>query len=216
VKQIVVILVLFPFFIAISGEHSVPIDTKSNHLVLAVENAQPRALTGVRVAIESSPEWIQFSEEAVMLDSISAHDCKEAEFTFKVLEGKAGQTGTVRLIIQDKEGRTLTKHTIDMKTELSLKETTLFPSYPNPANPSATIRYGLVEPSKVKLKIYNVLGQHVRTLLDGEKPAGQYHVLWDGKNNEGFPLASGTYIVRLETIAKGKTRLQTSKLLLRK
>jgi len=215
-KRIAVILFLLPFFAAISGEHSVPIDTKGNHLILAVQNEQLHVLTGVRVSIESSPEWIQFSEKAVMLDSIPANDSKEAEFTFNVLEGEAGSTGTVHLLIQDKEGRILKKHTLALKTELSLKETRLFPAYPNPANPNATIRYGLVELSKVKLEIYNVLGQHVRTLLDGEKPAGQYHVLWDGKNNEGFPLASGTYIVRLETIAKGKTELQTSKLLLRK
>ena len=215
-KRIVVILFLFPLFTAISGEYSVPIDTKGNHLILAVQNAQLHVLTSVRVSIENAPEWIQFSEKAVMLDSIPANDSKEAEFTFKVLEGEAGRTGTVNLLIQDKEGRILKKHTLALKTELSLKETRLFPAYPNPANPNATIRYGLVEPSQVKLEIYNVLGQRVRTLLDGEKPAGQYHVLWDGKNNEGFPLASGTYIVRLETIARGKTRLQTSKLLLRK
>jgi hypothetical protein len=216
VKRIVVILFLFPLFAAISGEYSVPIDTKGNHLILAVQNRQLQALTGVRVAVENAPEWIQFSEEIVTLDSIPANDSKEAEFTFKVLEGEAGRTGTVSLVILDKEIRMLKKHTIDLKTELSLKETRLFPAYPNPANPNATIRYGLVEPSKVKLEIYNVLGQHVRTLLDGEKPAGQYHVLWDGKNNEGVPLASGTYIVRLETMARGKTRFQTSKLLLRK
>jgi hypothetical protein len=216
VKQIIVIILLFPVYFVISGEYTVPIDTRGNHLILAVQNAQLQPLTGVRVAVEKSPEWIRFSEEMVTLDSIPANSSREAEFTFQVSEGEAGRTGAVSLIILDKEIKMLKKHTINLKTELSLKETRLFPAYPNPANPNATICYGLVEPSKVKLEIYNVLGQHVRTLLDGEKPAGQYHVLWDGKNNEDVPLASGTYIVRLETIAKGRTRLQTSKILLRK
>jgi hypothetical protein len=215
VKRFIPIFVIFPLFAAL-GEHSVPIDTKGNHLILAVQNSQLQALTGVTVTVENVPEWIQFSEKTVMLDSISVNESQEAEFTFKVLEGEAGRTGTVKLLIQDKEGKILKTHTLNLRTELSLKETRLFPAYPNPANPNTTLCYGLVEPSKVKLEIFNILGQHVCTLLDGEKPAGQYHVLWDGKNNEGFPLASGTYLVRLETNVRGKTKLQTSKLLLRK
>jgi hypothetical protein len=215
VKRFIPIFVIFPLFAAF-GEHNVPIDTKGNHLILTVENRQPQVLTGVCVTVENAPEWIQFSEKTVMLDSISANESQEAEFTFEVSEGEAGRTGTVKLFIQDREGKILKKHILELKTTLSLKETRLFPAYPNPANPNATIRYGLVEPSKVKLEIFNILGQHVRTLLDREKPAGQYHVLWDGKNSEGFPLASGTYLVCLETRVRGRTKLQTSKLLLRK
>ena len=214
-KRFIPFFVIFPLFAAL-GEHTVPIDTKGNHLILAVQNRQPQVLTGVTVTVEHAPEWIQFSEKMVTLDSISANDSRDAEFTFEVLEGEAGRTGTVKLLIQDREGKILKRHTLNLKTTLSLKETRLFPAYPNPANPNTTICYGLVEPSKVKLEIFNILGQHVRTLLDGERPAGQYHILWDGKNSEGVSLASGTYLVCLETSVRGRTKLQSSKLLLRK
>ena len=214
-RRILIHFVIFPALL-FSSEHSVPVGTQDNHLILAVQNGLSYPMTDVQVKVEHQLEWIEFSEEIVLLDSIPVNDSKEAEFTFKVLEGEAGQTGTVKLLIRDNAGKTLRIHTLDLKTELSLKETILFTAYPNPANPEATIRYSLVEPSYVKLNIYNVLGQHVRTLLDDEKPTGQYHVLWDGKNDSDLPLASGTYIVRLETEARGKTRFQTSKLLLKK
>jgi hypothetical protein len=214
-RHILIYFVIFPALL-FSLEHSVPIGTKDNQLILTVQNELSYPMTDVFVKVDHHPEWIQFSEEVVVLDSIPAHYRKEAEFTFIVLDGEAGQTGRVSLLIQDRTQKTLKKHALDLKTELSLKETTLFAAYPNPSNPHTTIRYALVEPSQVKLKIYNVLGQHVRTLLGAEKPAGQYHVLWDGTNDRGLPLASGTYIVRLETTAKGRTVFQTSKLLLRK
>lgn len=74
----------------------------------------------------------------------------------------------------------------------------LHPNYPNPFNPSTIIRYELPASHKVTLKIYNTLGQEVRTLVDREQTAGLYSVQWDGKNNFGQPVSSGIYIYRLQ------------------
>lgn len=214
-KRLLLVLLLLPLFF-VMADHNIPIGTKNNHLVLSVQNELSHSLTDVIVDVESAPDWIAFSDKAVVFDSIPSSDSKEADFIFNVSDGESGQTGTVKLSIHDKERTFLRKHSIEVKTVLSLNETTLFLAYPNPSNPHTTIRYGLVEPSHVKLKIYNVLGQHVRTLLNDEKPAGQYHVLWDGTNDRGLPLASGTYIVRLETTSGGQTNYQTSKIMLKK
>ncbi|HNL25721.1 MAG TPA: fibronectin type III domain-containing protein, partial [bacterium] len=78
-------------------------------------------------------------------------------------------------------------------------EFALLQNYPNPFNPSTTIRYDLREDETVSLKIYNMLGQEVRTLRKGFQMAGEYRVQWDGRNNAGQVVSSGVYIYRLET-----------------
>jgi hypothetical protein len=70
------------------------------------------------------------------------------------------------------------------------------PNYPNPFNPSTTIKYQLPRTSDVKLAIYNVLGQRVRTLVDARIEAGYHSVEWDGRNDAGAQVGSGVYIYR--------------------
>ncbi|MCZ6774902.1 MAG: T9SS type A sorting domain-containing protein, partial [Ignavibacteria bacterium] len=66
-------------------------------------------------------------------------------------------------------------------------------NYPNPFNPSTTIRYQLPKDVYVTLKVYNLLGQEVATLVNEEKGAGSYHVEFDGEG-----LASGMYLYRIQ------------------
>ena len=54
-------------------------------------------------------------------------------------------------------------------------------NYPNPFNPGTVIEYGLPKASRIKLEIYNILGQKVMTLLDKEQSPGTYKMAWDGK-----------------------------------
>lgn len=73
----------------------------------------------------------------------------------------------------------------------------LFANYPNPFNPSTTIPYRLPEAANVVLKIYNLLGEEVVTLVNRQQPAGHYQIQWDGRDYQGKPLSSGMYIYRL-------------------
>ncbi|MEW6049734.1 MAG: FlgD immunoglobulin-like domain containing protein [Candidatus Zixiibacteriota bacterium] len=66
-------------------------------------------------------------------------------------------------------------------------------NYPNPFNPSTTIRYTLTQNTDVVLAIFNTLGQHVRTLVDGRSTAGEYSVEWDGRDGHGHQVSSGIY-----------------------
>ena len=70
-------------------------------------------------------------------------------------------------------------------------------NYPNPFNPSTIINYALPRSSLVTIKIYNVLGQEIRTLVNSELQAGNYSVHWNGDNNIGHSVASGIYIYRV-------------------
>ncbi len=70
-------------------------------------------------------------------------------------------------------------------------------NYPNPFNPTTIIRYEIPRAGNVSLKIFNVLGHSVKTLVDGQKPAGRYTVTWDGADNAGRVVSNGAYFYRL-------------------
>ena len=74
---------------------------------------------------------------------------------------------------------------------------TVSQNYPNPFNPSTSIQYALPKSSMVSIKVYNMLGQEVRTLTSEVKQAGYYSVQWNGDNNLGQPVSSGIYIYRV-------------------
>jgi hypothetical protein len=71
-------------------------------------------------------------------------------------------------------------------------------NYPNPFNPTTTIEFGLPNSEFVTLRIFNILGQLVRTLVNFNYPAGEHSVIWDGRDNNGSPVASGIYIYQLQ------------------
>jgi hypothetical protein len=91
-------------------------------------------------------------------------------------------------------------------------------SFPNPFNPATTIRYGLPQASRVTLKIYNLLGAEVATLVENEQKAAGYHTtIWDGRNAAGKGVASGVYFIRLRagpSASSGQAFVQTRKMLL--
>jgi photosystem II stability/assembly factor-like uncharacterized protein len=73
----------------------------------------------------------------------------------------------------------------------------LHQNYPNPFNPTTKISYNLPGSGQVHLKIYNVMGQEVRTLVNESQIAGNYTAVWDGRDNHGNMVSSGVYIYRL-------------------
>jgi hypothetical protein len=73
----------------------------------------------------------------------------------------------------------------------------LFQNYPNPFNPSTAVKFQVPKTSDVTITIYDMLGQEVKTLFAGEVMRGNYTVNWDGINNAGAKVVSGTYIYRM-------------------
>lgn len=71
-------------------------------------------------------------------------------------------------------------------------------NYPNPFNPTTNIRYTIPAQGLVKLNIYNVLGQEVKTLVNEVKNAGNHQITWNGDNNFGQKLSSGIYFYRID------------------
>jgi serine protease AprX len=90
-------------------------------------------------------------------------------------------------------------------------------NFPNPFNPSTRIVYSLPNAGPVTLRIYNVLGQEIRTLVDETQARGPHTSVWDGTNRTGVRVATGVYIYRLELSSEsgGNTVLSKKMLLLK-
>ena len=73
----------------------------------------------------------------------------------------------------------------------------LFQNYPNPFNPTTQISFLMPQSAEVKVVIYDMLGRKVRTVFEGHRGVGLHTVTWDGKNDSGLSVASGTYIYNL-------------------
>jgi hypothetical protein len=101
--------------------------------------------------------------------------------------------------------------TIDVSTGIKKShnlpdEFVLHPAYPNPFNPTTTIRYELFESARVSLKIYNMVGEEIITLVNDTQPPGEKLVLWDAKNNLGQIVASGIYFYQLQVNGEVRTK----------
>ena len=116
----------------------------------------------------------------------------------------AGETNELSKATTPQE---LTFEPANVITEYALEQ-----NYPNPFNPSTTIRYQIPNAGHVILKVYDMLGREVATLVDGEKEVGSYSATFDGER-----ISSGVYIMRLVAQSEeGKSFTQTKKMVLMK
>ena len=74
----------------------------------------------------------------------------------------------------------------------------LFQNYPNPFNPSTKISYSLKERGNVKLEVFDIVGQCIKTLVNNYQPVGKYEVVWNSRDKANRPVCSGMYIYRLQ------------------
>lgn len=97
----------------------------------------------------------------------------------------------------------------DVEEDLMKPSDIVVENYPNPFNPETTIRFTLDRKQKVKVSVFNILGQRMNTLIQDKLPTGTHSVLWDGRDEKGNMLASGVYFYRL----KSKDSVVTGKML---
>jgi len=95
------------------------------------------------------------------------------------------------------------------KLDYSPNTSYLFQNYPNPFNPVTQIRFHIAKTTNVKLEIFNLLGQKVKTLIDKKMTTGERSIFWNGRNDAGIKLGSGIYFYRLKVGEYLKTKKMT-------
>ena len=99
-----------------------------------------------------------------------------------------GSDGRTKMFSGSRVHRNLTPH---------VYRNSLAQNYPNPFNPITTIAFSIADDAQVSLRVYDVTGALVRTLVDESRKKNNYRITWDGKNNQGTSVASGVYFYRL-------------------
>jgi hypothetical protein len=171
--------------------HTIPFASSGNMIELVVANRSSVAVEDVRVALTHAPVWLKFARVEQTLSQIRAGEELAAVFSFSVEpSAPVGQEQTLRFVISSPTGEQWSK---EIKIAVAPPEKfELFQNYPNPFNPSTTISYQLATASHVSLKVYNLLGQEVATLVNADRPAGYHEVQWNAAQQ-----ASGVYIYEL-------------------
>jgi alpha-tubulin suppressor-like RCC1 family protein len=123
------------------------------------------------------------------------------EFTYEFIQGGLYQ---IKTIVSDGSCSVEQMWTINVPVDnhdpvLIPLTTKLYGNYPNPFNPDTTIRYSLKVASKVNISIFNTKGRLIKVLNNEYQKSGIYQVTWNGKDNKEKVVASGIYLVKMQT-----------------
>lgn len=156
-----------------------------------------------------------FEVEYVAKDSL--YDSTSTELIFT--EGIVADSSISVVPFEYMNGTLLISPLVGVKADQAElpREYQLFQNYPNPFNPITIVNYQLPFVSKVNFRIYNILGQEVKTIINEIQPAGFKSVVWNSTNNLGNTVASGIYFYRIEATSlndPGKRFTQVKKMLL--
>ncbi len=192
----ILLILLSPFQLMLcqSVTYQLPFASADNTLELAVENTASLNVTGVKVTAQNIPAWIKFVSTEQTIEQLDSKQEKTASFSFSVDKTAPVKTEqTLNFQIKSSDGQTWSKEiTISVNPPERFE---LFQNYPNPFNPSTAINYQLSADSKVSLRIYDLLGREVATLVDQDKPAGYHEERWNAT-----AYSSGMYIYQLTYI----------------
>jgi hypothetical protein len=170
--------------------------TKGNQIKLTIANvSEINTIENVNIQLPQSFErmkdYLTFSKESQTIERLNPGEETEVVFEFDIKRNSpVNKKDTLEFSITD--GRTIFAKKHIILNYIGPKDYKLEQNFPNPFNPSTTIQYELPKDSKVTLKIYDILGSEVVTLVNEEQEAGYKEV-----NFNASYYASGIYIYRL-------------------
>ncbi|TET47254.1 T9SS type A sorting domain-containing protein [candidate division TA06 bacterium] len=175
--------------------------SRGNELLLQVRNSQRQNLQEVVVEVDQSPGWIQFGTgEVVVGEVLVPEEMQDAIFLFDVAEeAPLGAKGNIKLLVKcsAESWRKEVAVTVIPSTSLPTVNA-LHQSSPNPSRRSPVIGYQLSKRAQTTLKVYNLAGRLVKTLVNDAQKAGYYRVEWHGNDEQGRQMPGGVYFYRLQ------------------
>jgi hypothetical protein len=191
--------------------YPLPFASSGNTIELTVANTANISLTNIRVDAAEVPSWLKFKSTEQHIALLKGQQETQALFTFAVDKMAPVQKNqTLKFVISGSTGEKWTKEIVVAVTPPEKFE--VFQNFPNPFNPTTVISYQLSVVSKVSLKVYNMLGQEVATLIDGTRLAGYHQETWDAAR-----YSSGAYVYQLiATDEKGAKQVAHKRMLLLK
>ncbi len=193
IKNIILLVLFCSVILKAQTVYKIPFGTEENKIKIKVINSTIFSMNNVAVKLLSKPGWIKFKQAEISLEKISSQSSKEAVFYFDVdLSAPIEEEGTIIFNIQNTNGKSLRK---TFKVQAILPDKfELSQNFPNPFNPSTTIKYSIAEEGFVNLTVFNLLGEKVATLISKNMKPGRYTVDFDANN-----LSTGIYVYRLDS-----------------
>lgn len=204
-----IVLAILCFTISFAQQpHKIPFASSGNTIELAVVNESARQVEGVKVAAKDVPSWVHITNTEQLLDQLKPNAEKNAVFTFSIDKtAPVDKEQRLMFTISTPSGETWTKEIAIIVAPPEKFE--LFQNYPNPFNPTTVFSFVVPISGNVTLKVYNVLGAEVATLIDAEVEAGYHEKVWNAGN-----VASGVYFYQaIYTNQQGKTSLERKRMM---
>jgi hypothetical protein len=180
--------------------YQLPFASSGNTIELTIANTATTAAASVKVEATEVPTWLKFKATAQSIATLKANQELPVLFTFSVDKtAPVGKEETIAFRILSSTGETWTK---EIRVTVAPPEKfELFQNYPNPFNPSTTISYQLPADSRVHLKVFDLLGREVATVVDETEAAGYYQKRFDATR-----VSSGMYVYQVVATDKQDNR----------
>jgi len=214
-KIIIVFFALMSFvFLGADSPPVIELKPGLNEVTIRVLNKCNSDFESIHVVINQQdlPEGLTISQESQHI-KVTAKSQSEAGLMLRMKVAEHARPGIyeIPLVLKDKTNHSW-KYTLTAKLEINKPDKyDLLQNYPNPFNSNTQIEYALVndQEQETQLVIYDLLGKQVRMLVNKKQSAGNYRVIWDGKDEQGTEVANGIYFDKITSGSFAKIRKMT-------
>jgi hypothetical protein len=185
---------------SVATAYQLPFASAGNSIELSLANEASLPVSGITVEAAAVPSWIQLKETRQTLPLLKANQELPVLFTFSVdKKAPVGKEESITFNIVSSTGESWTKEIL--VTVAPPERFELFHNFPNPFNPTTTISYQLPADSRVHLKVFDLLGREVATVVDETEAAGYYQKTFDATR-----FSSGMYVYQIVATDKQGNR----------